>query len=211
MFVPKVTPLPHEDHVLRSALIDALPGRTSHHLIAERLWTMTGGVILDLDGPGLTLHFYAQGIEKMTLADRMWEGLPRRADTMQDLIDHAISRSRTTGQPIAHLIIAGHAGLPGCSAFGGTIDDCTFRGKLSGYQRRQLARLRPYLARQAEIELRQCVTGSGIEGERLLTAIYEVTGASTSSYLADFHFGDSASHPRVRVGPKGHEVVKPIK
>ena len=208
-FVPRVTPLEHEDLVLRSTFIDALPGWASHVLIAAKAWATSGGVILDLEGPGLTLHFYAEGIERMTLTDRVWEGLPRRADSMQDLIDHAITRSRATGRPIGHLIIAGHAGLPGCSAFGGTIDDCTFGGKLSGYQRRQLTRLRPYLAPHAEIELRQCVTGSGKEGQRLLTAIYEITGASTSSYLADFHFGDAANHPRVRVGPAGYEVVKP--
>lgn len=89
------------------------------------------------------------------------------------------------------------------------MEDCTFRGKLTSYQRKQLTRLRPYLAEDAQIELRQCGTGSGKEGQRLLTAIYETTGAATSSYLADFHFGDAANHPRVRVGPKGFEIIRP--
>lgn len=210
-FVPRIVPLEHEDRVLRSAFIESLPSHAALRSIATRVWTSSGGVVLDMDGPGLTLHFYAQGIENMTLTDRVWEGFPRRADTMQGLIDHAITRSREAKQPIALLIIAGHAGLPGCAAFGGTIDDCAFRGRLSGYQKRQLARLRPYLAIESEIELRQCVTGSGKEGQRLLTSIYEITGAATSSYLADFHFGDAAAHPRVRVGDKGFELVRPNK
>jgi hypothetical protein len=208
-FVPKVTPLEHEDRVMRSAWLDMLPGGERWHGLVRRWWEAGGGVVLALDEPGLVLHFYAEGIKKMTLADRVWEGLPRRADSLQDLMDEVIGRARETGRPIRHLIIAGHAGLPGCSALGGEMEDCTFRGLLSTYQRQQLARLRPYLAPDAEIELRQCGTGSGKEGQRLLTAIYETTGASTSSYLADFHFGDADHHPRVRVGEKGFEIIKP--
>lgn len=205
--LPQAVPLEHEDLVVRSDLIDAMPGHLGVKEKLVRAWADGGGVVLDGDRPGLTLHYYAEGIEAMTLADKLWEGLPKRADSMQALIDEVIGKSRSTGRPIGHLIITGHAGLPGCSAFGGTIDDCTFRGRLSAYQREQLARLRPYLAADAEIELRQCGTASGEEGQRLLTAIYEVTGAVTSSYLADFHFGDSAAHPRIRVGASGYEVV----
>lgn len=207
-FVPKVKHLPNEALVVRSALLDVLPSQRSR---VRRLWSSWGGVVLDIEDPGLTLHFYAEGIKAMTLADKVWEGLPTRAESLQDLMDEVIGRARETGQPIRHLIIAGHAGLPGCSALGGQMEDCTFRGVLSTYQREQLTRLRPYLARGAEIELRQCGTGSGKEGQRLLTAIYQATGAATSSYLADFHFGDADNHPRVRVGADGFEIVKPDK
>lgn len=207
--VPRVTPLPDEQLVARSTVIDAMrvdKGFASHLL---DIWQANGGVILDDRRPGLTLHFYAEGIEAMTLTDKLWEGLPKRSKSLQHLMDEAIGKARKARQPIAHLIIAGHAGLPGCSAWGGTMDDCTFRGRLTTYQRQQLARLRPYLAADAEIELRQCGTGSGKAGQRLLTTIYDITGAAASSYLADFHFGDSAAHPRVRVGADGFEIVKP--
>ncbi len=205
--VPRVTPLKGESLVVRSSFIKAMPLR-GLGLGLFQVWQAGGGVVLDEDEPGLTLHFYAEGIDAMTLADKLWEGLPKRAKTLQHLIDETIGQARTKRQPVGHLIIAGHAGLPGCSALGGTMDDCTFRGRLTTYQRQQLARLRPYLAADAEIELRQCVTGSGKEGQRLLTAIYETTGAATSSYLADFHFGDAANHPRVRVGSRGFEIVR---
>jgi len=206
-FVPEVTPLRNEDRVARSSWFDALPIGERWRQRAQRWWSARGGVVLQLDEPGLVLHFYAQGIKKMTLADRVWEGLPKRADSLQALMDEVIGEARDTGRPIRHLIVAGHAGLPGCSALGGQMEDCVFRGRLSTYQRQQLARLRPYLAPDAEIELRQCGTGSGKEGERLLTAIYQVTGAATSSYLADFHFGDADRHPRVRVGANGFEIL----
>jgi len=206
-FVPRVEPLANEDRVVRSAWFDALPGGAGWRAKARRWWEARGGVVLDLDEPGLVLHFYAEGIKKMTLADKLWEGLPERADSLQALMDAVIGRARETGRPVQHLIVAGHAGLPGCSALGGQVADCTFRGVLSTYQRQQLARLRPYLAPGAEIELRQCGTGSGKEGQRLLTAIYETTGAATSSYLADFHFGDANNHPRVRVGAEGFEIL----
>ena len=205
--LPQAMPLEHEGLVVRSSLINALPGTLGIKARLVRVWEDGGGVVLEGDRPGLKLHYYAEGIEAMTLADKLWEGLPKRADSMQALIDEVIGKSRSTGRPISHLIVTGHAGLPGCSAFGGTMDDCTFRGVLSAYQRDQLARLRPYLAVGAEIELRQCGTASGEEGKRLLTAVYEITGATTSSYLADFHFGDSAAHPRIRVGVNGYEVV----
>ena len=207
--VPKVAPLPDEHLVARSAFIDAMwVGKGfAPHLFD--LWQANGGVILNDRGPGLTQHFYAEGIEAMTLTDKLWEGLPKESKSLQHLMDESIGKARKARRPIARLIIAGHAGLPGCSAWGGTIDDCTFRGRLTTYQRQQLARLRPYLAADAEIELRQCGTGSGKEGQRLLTTIYDITGAAASSYLADFHFGDSAAHPRVRVGADGFEMIKP--
>lgn len=207
--LPTAKPLENEDLVIRVALVEALPGWFGVRDTLQRAWVADGGVLLDTSEQGLKLHYYAEGIKAMTTADKLWERLPRRADSMQQLIDEVIGRSRSTSRPISHLSIAGHAGLPGCSAFGGTMDDCTFRGVLSPYQRDQLARLRPYLASDAEIELRQCGTGSGKEGQRLLTKIYQITGASASSYLADFHFGDSAAHPRVRVGPNGLEFINP--
>lgn len=207
-FVPSVAPLKHESLVARSALFDVLPGNASMRATMRSRWQAWGGAVLNTDERGLTLHYYAQGIKAMTTVDKLWEGLPKRADSLQSLMDEAIGRARSTGRPIDHLIIAGHAGLPGCSALGGTLEDCTFRGVLTGYQRRQLARLGPYLASDAEIELRQCGTGSGDEGRRLLDAIYQATGVATSSYLADFHFGDAANHPRVRVGPEGFEIVR---
>lgn len=207
--VPRVTPLPAEHLVLRSTLVEAMPVGKGFGLHVFRIWQAGGGVVLDDDGPGLTLHFYAEGIESMTLADKLWEGLPTRAKSLQHLMDTTIGTARAKGQPIGHLIIAGHAGLPGCAAWGSTMDDCSFRGRLTTYQHQQLSRLRPYLASDAEIELRQCGTGSGEEGRRLLTAIYKVTGVKTSSYLADFHFGDAANHPRVRMGPDGFEILEP--
>lgn len=204
-FIPTVERLAGEEWVVRSAWLNALPPSF------RRYWEAWGGVVLDVESTGLTLHFYAEGIKAMTLADKVWEGLPKRAKSLQHLVDDAITRARSERQPIRRLIIAGHAGLPGCSALGGQMEDCTFRGVLTTYQREQLARLRPYLARGAEIELRQCVTGSGKHGQRLLTAIYETTGVATSSYLADFHFGDANNHPRVRVGPDGFKIVKPVR
>ncbi|MFK7790215.1 MAG: hypothetical protein AB8C95_12080 [Phycisphaeraceae bacterium] len=206
--VPRVTPLPGEHLVARSAFIDATPVGKGYGSHLFNIWQAGGGVVLDAGRPGLTLHFYAEGIEAMTLTDKLWEGLPTRAESMQHLMDETIGQSRKARQPIAHLIITGHAGLPGCSAWGGTMDDCTFRGRLTTYQRQQLTRLRPYLASDAEIELRQCGTGSGKAGQRLLTAVYEITGAATSSYLADFHFGDAANHPRVRAGADGFEILR---
>ncbi len=210
-FDPPITALPHEAFVIRSdALARACPDdrqrRTAEHWLAR-----CGGVVLNTDQPGVELHFFAEGIEAMTPADRLWEGVPRRAKSLQDLVDHAIRRAREGRRPISRLVITGHAGLPGCAALGGTIDDCVFEGRLSHYQRRQLARLRPYLADDAEIELRQCVTGRGEEGRRLLTALHDVTGAAAVSYLADFHFGDAANHPRVRVDEGGWRIEQPAK
>lgn len=211
LLLPTVTTLEGEDRVVTSSLIEALPGGGRFGSIARGVWSAGGGVVLEDDRPGLVLHYYAEGIKAMTLVDKVWEGLPRRAESLQALIDEVITRARTERRPIGQLIIAGHAGLPGCSALGGQMEDCTFRGRLTTYQRKQLTRLRPYLAKDAQIELRQCGTGSGKEGQRLLTAIYETTGATTSSYLADFHFGDAANHPRVQVGPRGFEIVEPDK
>lgn len=208
-FLPKPIALPNEHLVFQARLLNALPVPSSVKAYARQIWRANGGAILDPKQGQLTLHFYVQAIKPLTLADRLWEGLPQRADSMQQLIDHAITRARTTSQPIDHLIIAGHAGLPGCCAFGGTLDDCVFEGRLTTYQTQQLARLKPYLARDAQIELRQCRTGSGKQGQQLLTRIYQTTGATTTSYLADFHFGDSNAHPRIRVGANGVTFLKP--
>lgn len=206
-FAPPVVYLPGESRVIDAVHLAAICDDAEQHALLSRWLAERGVAVLDRAGPGLTLHFYAQGIDAMTRVDRLWEGLPREAASLQDLIDHAITRSCEEGRPIGHLVIAGHAGLPGCAAFGATLDDCVFSGKLSDYHRRQLVRLRPYLADDAEIELRQCVTGSGKEGQRLLAALHEITGATASSYLADFHFGDSANHPRVRYDENGLKIV----
>ncbi|MFN3165881.1 MAG: DUF4347 domain-containing protein [Phycisphaeraceae bacterium] len=206
-FAPPVVHLPGEARVIDADRLGALCDDAGQHALLSRWLAERGVAVLDRRGPGLALHYYAQGIDAMTRIDRLWEGLPREAESLQDLVDHAITQAREQGKPIRHLVIAGHAGLPGCAAFGGTLDDCVFDGKLSDYQRRQLARLRPYLADDAEIELRQCVTGRGREGQRLLAALHDVTGAAASSYLADFHFGDSANHPRVRFDANGLKII----
>lgn len=206
-FYPPVVPLERERLVARQGVLDAVCTNAASRGAAER-WLSARGVAV-LGGPGLTLHFYAEGIDTMSRIDLLWAGLPRRAASLQDLVDHTIRSARASGRPVRHLIITGHAGLPGCSALGGTLDDCTFEGRLNPYQRQQLARLRPYLALDAEIELRQCVTGSGKEGQDLLTAIHHATGAAASSYLADFHFGDTAAHPRVRVDAQGLTFIPP--
>ena len=209
-FDPPVVRLRNEGRVVDASVLATLYGENTHQRQAAERWlTRRRAVILNNDQPGLTLRFAADGIEAMTLADRLYEGLPRRAESLQSLIDHAITQARQQRRPIRQLIIIGHAGLPGCAALGSTLDDCVFKGKLSAYQRRQLVRLRPYLADDAEIELRQCVTGSGKEGKRLLTALHQVTGATASSYLADFHFGDSANHPRIRVDRDSVQFIKP--
>lgn len=206
---PPVRHLPDERRVIRSAQLDAITSDPAQRTATEAWLAERGAVALSTDQPGLTLHYYANGIEAMTLRDQLWEAMPRRADTMQALIDHAIARARAQRRTIAHLIITGHAGLPGCCAFGGTLDDCAFRGELTLYQRDQLQRLRPYLADDAEIELRQCTTAQGKPGQALLTAIHRATGAAASSYTGDFYFGDSASHPRVLVDADGPSVIEP--
>ncbi len=211
LFDPPVVRLADENSVVRAGVLRAVGTSEPQREQVVRWLTDRGVVILRDDLPGLKLHFYAQGIEAMTYTDRLWEGLPRRADTLQGLIDHAITRARAERKAISTLIITGHAGLPGCAALGGTLDDCVFEGKLTDYQQRQLVRLRPYLAADAMIELRQCVTGSGEEGQRLLTAIHEVTGAAAVSYLADFHFGDSDNHPRIHLDNTGVRFISPEK
>lgn len=194
---PEAELIPGESRVIRSGVLDRLIADSAGRMLVERWLVRGGAIVLNDDQPGLDLHYYAQGIEAMTPTDRLWERWPRRADTIQQLVDQAITQARTTRRPIARLTVTGHAGLPGCAAFGGTVDDCVFRGQPSAYIRSQLVRLRPYLADDAEIELRQCGTGAGIEGTRLLLAIHRLTAARTSSYLSDFHFGDSAAHPRI--------------
>lgn len=206
-FSPAVRLLPNERLVVSSGLLGLACDGPGQHALARTLLARFGIKVLEQDGPGLTLRFYVQAIEAMTLADRAWEGLPRRADSMQQLIDEAITQSRAERRPIGQLVIIGHAGLPGCAVFGGTPDDCVFKGRLSAYQRKQLARLRRYLAPDAEIELRQCVSGSGQAGQALLTAVHEMTGAGVSAYLADFHFGDSDAHPRIVVDASGVRSV----
>lgn len=208
-FDPPVVRLADEVLTLRARTLQGLCPDGPRRETVARWLIRRGAVILDDGQADLTLHYFAEGIAAMTATDRAWEGLPRRANSLQDLVDHAITRSRAEARPITTLIITGHAGLPGCAALGGTIDDCVFEGKLTDYQRRQLVRLRPYLASDATIELRQCVTGSGKEGQRLLTAIHQTTGAAAVSYLADFHFGDSAAHSKVRVDREGFTFVKP--
>lgn len=208
-FSPYVVPLPNETLVIGSGQLDAICKTPTARRTIDRWLTQRGGIVVNEGHAGLELRYFAQGIEKMTLGDRLWEGLPTPAKSLQSLVDSAISQARETRQPINRLVIIGHAGLPGCAALGGTLDDCVFEGKLSDYQRRQLIRLRPYLARESEIELRQCVTGKGPQGQRLLTAIHQLTGASATSYLADFHFGDSAAHPLVRVDGEGLKIIPP--
>lgn len=207
MFSPPITPIHAESRVVRADQVQAICNSTAQQKRVAAWLKARRVTILSVDQTGLALHYYAQGIDTMTQADLLWEGLPRRADSLQALVDHAITRCHATGRPIRRLTIAGHAGLPGCAAFGGTNHDCVFKGRLSAYQRLQLVRLRPYLARDAEIELRQCTTGSGKEGQALLTALHQLTGAAASSYLSDFHFGDSAAYPRVLVDAKGYRVV----
>lgn len=207
---PEATRLPGEAQVVRSDQITPACGTEAGREAVIDWLESTGVAVLDAEGPGLVLNYFAEGIEAMTPADRVWEGLPKRAESMQMLIDDAITRSRRSGRPIDKLVIIGHAGLPGCAAFGGTLEDCVFKGKLSNYQRQQLVRLRPYLGQGSEIELRQCVTGSGKEGQRLLQAIHELTAAAVTSYLADFHFGDSAAHPRIRVDGDGVRLMSAV-
>lgn len=211
LFDPPVVRLVGESRIVRSAQLDAVCPDRDGRAVLEAWLTNHGVVVLNEGQAGLALHYYVEGIEAMTVADRIWEGLPRKADSLQALVDHAITHARTEHQPIRQIIITGHAGLPGCAALGGTLDDCVFNGNLTGYQRRQLIRLRPYLADDAQIELRQCVTGFGKEGQRLLTALHDLTGATASSYLSDFHFGDSAAHPRVQVNEEGLRHITPKK
>lgn len=210
-FAPPVVRSGQERRVICSAKLDAICDSGHQRRAVERWLTDRGAVVLNADQPGLTLHFFADGIEAMSRVDRAWEGLPQRAQTIQHLIDEAIHQAREARRPITHLIIAGHAGLPGCATFGGTLDDCVFDGRVTDYQRAQLVRLRPYLAKDAEIELRQCTTGSGPEGKALLTTLHRTTGASASSYLGDFYFGLSDRYPRIVVDAEGVSVAAPRK
>jgi len=206
-FGPAVVRMAHERRVIHADALTRLCENPEQQARVQQWLVQHGIVVLNSDQGGLTLHYFAEGIETMTPADRLWEGLPVRADTLQQLVDHAITQARQTGRPIGHLIVTGHAGLPGCAAWGGTLDDCTFRGELTGYQRLQLRRLQPYLAPDAEIELRQCATGSGARGELLLRSIHHITGVTASSYLGDFHFGDSTNHPRIRFSDEGVSIL----
>lgn len=208
-FDPPVIRMANEQRVIRAQALETICSTPEQASEVSAWLARRGFTVLHTEQSGLTIHLFAEGIEKMTPADRVWEGLPRQATSLQDLVDHSITRARSAGQPIGHLIVTGHAGLPGCSALGGTLDDCTFNGRLTGYQRRQLRRLQPYFTPESEIELRQCVTGSGKEGQRLLTAIHQTTSAAVSSYLSDFHFGDSAAHPRIRIDREGIGFVQP--
>lgn len=209
MLSPTPTPLPDESRVVRADEVTSDCGTPAGQAAAIESLKAQGVAVLDTRQPGLELRYFVQGIETMTRVDRLWERWPREAESMQGLIDESITRARQAGRPIQRLVLIGHAGLPGCAAFGGTLDDCVFKGRLTRYQRQQLARLIPYLAPASVIELRQCATGSGEEGQRLLTAIHELTGSTAVSYLADFHFGDSAAHPRIRVDQDGVRLLSP--
>lgn len=211
MLNPKVVALPNESRVIHADRVRLGVANPEDRQAALRWLRLQGAVVLEDDTPGLELNYYAQGIEAMTRADLIWEGLPKRADSLQMLVDDAITQARQAERPIHRLVIIGHAGLPGCAALGGTLDDCVFKGRLSAYQKRQLVRLRPYLAQDSEIELRQCVTGFGEQGQRLLTAIHQLTSATAISYLADLHFGDSAAHPTIRVDHDGVRLLPPKK
>lgn len=208
-FEPSIQPVAYESRIIDRQWIKAVCEGPQQQAIVRAWLDRRDTLVLDRSHDGLTLHFFAEGIKAMTPADRLWEGLPRRADSLQDLVDHAIRRARGSRRPIHKLIITGHAGLPGCSALGGTLRDCTFEGRLSPYQTRQLSRLRPYLCDDAEIELRQCGTGNGPEGTALLRSIHIATGAMVSSYLSDFHFGDSAAHPRIQFSDRGVGFDRP--
>jgi len=160
----------------------------------------------DPDQP-LTLHVYVEAIDPITRADWLWEGMPRRCDSMQDLIDTAIQRCRTTGRPLSKLIITGHSGVGGTAAFGSTLDDCVFRGRLSPYHRDQLARLRPYLANDATVEIRQCTAALGEDGTRLLTQIHQTTGATVTGYFGDFYFGKTSKIVKKQVDHRGVMLI----
>ena len=200
---PAVIRLPGERLVVDHATLEALaetPGQAS----AARRWLVgRGWAVLDGGRPGLVLHYHADGVEAMSAADLLWEGLPREAVTMQAMVDEVITRCREAGRPIARLTVTGHAGLEGCAAWGRTLDDCTFRGELTPYQRGQLRRLRPYLAGDAVIELRQCTTAGGQVGLNLLHAVHEASGAAAVSYPGDFPFGQSEGATRIRVDEQG--------
>lgn len=175
----------------------------------HRLATALGFAVLRDNGQPLTIHVYCDAIEPLAAGDKIWEGLPRRVDSTQHLIDLAIARCRATGKPLARLIILGHSGVGGTGAFGSTPDDCVFRGRLADHQRQQLARLRPYLAEDAVIELRQCSAGQGHEGTRLLEQVHAATGAAAESYFGDFYFGKTDREPRKRVDAEGVRVIRP--
>lgn len=155
----------------------------------------------------LTLHVYVEGIDVLARSDWLWEGMPRRCDSMQELIDLAITRCRATGRPLSHLIIVGHSGVGGTAAFGSSLDDCVFRGRLSPYHRDQLARLRPYLADDAVIEIRQCTAALGNDGTRLLTQIHQASGAAATGYFGDFYFGKANAIVRKQVDQHGVALV----
>ena len=208
-FEPAIQRLDDERRVVRTAALDAITRTPAQRMAVERWLTRRGAVVLDRAQPGLDLHFHADGIQAMTPVDLIWEGRPKRAKSLQHLVDTLITRCRETRQPIGHLIIVGHAGLPGCCALGETLDDCVFRGILTGYQKRQLNRLRPYFANDAQIELRQCTAGKGKEGILLLKTLHRVTGAAASSYEGDFYFGMSSSHPRIIADDKGVRLIEP--
>lgn len=164
-------------------------------------------VLRDDPADPLTLHVYVQAIDPLTHTDWLWEGMPRRADSMQHLIDTAIARCRTTNRPLSQLIITGHSGVGGTAAFGSTLDDCVFRGRLTPYHRDQLARLRPYLADHATIEIRQCTAALGEDGTRLLTQIHLTTGATATGYFGDFYFGKTGEVARKQVDQHGVALV----
>ncbi|MEM1353446.1 MAG: hypothetical protein AAGC44_06665 [Planctomycetota bacterium] len=157
----------------------------------------------------LTLHVYVEGIDRVARSDWVWEGMPRRMASMQDLIDTAIRRCREAGRPLSMLIITGHSGIGGTAAFGSTLDDCVFRGRLSAYQRDQLARLRPYLADDAVIELRQCSAALGNEGTRLLTQVHQASGAAVTGYFGDFYFGKTNQVVKKQVDEQGVGLLRP--
>lgn len=204
--VETVRPLRHEGRVFRAAWIPD----PAHHQACAGLLSRYGFAVLDASRPGVTLHLHAPAIEPMTWRDLLYEGRPDTADSLGQVVDLAITRARDGGVFIERITLTGHAGLPGCCALGARLDDCVFDGRLSDVQTRQLRRLRPYLAEDAVIEIRQCGSAAGDAGTALLTAIHRAARCTVISYVGDFRFGFSGRAAIKRIDTEGRvEVVEP--